>query len=340
MNFNHPGTLMSVAMTKSLKADCAAIPVRAAALEKLVKSVPLTYVSRAIPEVNLDWGGKGTGHEECTRDGEMAYMAAVLFIATKNQIYAAIAVNIIRAWATVNKVWKGNNALLEAAWSCCSLARAAELLKYTMSDADKSKLKWSETESTFNKWIDTTIMPVLTLEDIWRWPVIGNWHFSQICARMQLAILRENRAEFKWCVDRYKLAVEKAFVCSKERCGELSETTRDLTHSAFELGGMTQVAELAFHQSIDLWTIFDGRLFDACELQASLLLKEVPKGFELAEIHTPYGYWCEPVLEIPYAHFNGRKKRPMPKTAALLATQRPERYTFHWGLGTVTHFKP
>lgn len=29
----------------------------------------------------------------------------------------------------------------------------------------------------------------------------------------------------------------------------------------------------------------------------------------------------------------------MPETAKLLAANRPERYVFHWGLGTLTHYR-
>lgn len=43
--------------------------------------------------------------------------------------------------------------------------------------------------------------------------------------------------------------------------------------------------------------------------------------------------------EVGYNHYKGRMGWEMPNTAAMLAKHRPEDYVFHWGLGTLTHYK-
>lgn len=39
--------------------------------------------------------------------------------------YGMQCIDILEGWALKNKVWKGNNAPLEAAWAICAMARAA-----------------------------------------------------------------------------------------------------------------------------------------------------------------------------------------------------------------------
>ena len=334
--FNHPGTYMSPGMTKSLREKQSQRPDQEA-LTKLIKDTPLTYSPQALEVVDIDWGGKGKGHNECTKDGEVAVAAALIYWAgTPNQNpkrYAELALRILNAWSKKNKVWKGNNALLEASWSICSMARAAELLKYApdkgIADA------WKAQEKDFMTWLDTVIMPVLRSNHIWGWKPIGNWHFSQICCRMQIAILREDKKDFDWCIAKYREALDKALPCSKCN-GESSETCRDVTHAQFLLGGLIQGPEMAFHQGVD---IFDRRLVDAFELQARIMMKEIPEGLQAIDIKTPYGYYYEPVWHIAVAHFNGRKGIPMPHTIKYLSTIGPQRdrVCFHWGPNYLTH---
>lgn len=328
----HPGTFMSPEMTRTLKVDSQTNEVRSKALVKLINETPLDYTSQALEVVNIGYNGVGNGHKEATKDGEQAVSAAILYWATDNKTYAQMAVNIIKNWSNKNKVWKGDNAILEASWSVCSLARAAELLKYAKDSSVVSA--WKAIEPSFYKWIDTVIMPVLTNDTIWKWTLIGNWHFSQICARMQLAILRENKQEFTWCVQHYRQGINSAII-SKRCQGEISETCRDVTHAQFLLGGLIQAPEMALHQGVKL---YDDRLVQVFELQARIMMKEIPNGFTKDEIRTPYGYWQEPVWCIAQTHFVGRKKKEMPHTEAYIKQIGPEKVTFHWGPCSLTHF--
>jgi hypothetical protein len=169
---------------------------------------------------------------------------------------------------------------------------------------------------------------------IWRWKIRNNWHLSNICARMQIAILREDHNEWAWSINTYKDLLPKVILSNTGCCGETVETKRDLTHGQFLLGGLSQVPEMAWHHGVD---IYDTRLVPCYELQSSLLQKEVPSGLKPEDIKTPYGYWPEPIYETAYAHFKGRMGIGMPKTEALLYKMRPERVTFHWGGGSLTH---
>lgn len=55
--------------------------------------------------------------------------------------------------------------------------------------------------------------------------------------------------------------------------------------------------------------------------------------------HLPSGIGFLPCgWEVGYNHYHGRRGLPMPQTAKLLSANRPEKYVFHWGLGTLTHY--
>lgn len=329
VTFVHPGTFMSPETTRGLKHLVDTQPERKKALDKLIKETPLNHVARPLEIVDIGYGGGGKGHAESTKDAEIAVSSAILFWATHIHDYALLAIRIIKAWATTNKVWRGDNGLLEASWVICSMARAAELVKHSI-----HANAWKDVEPAFFSWIDKVIMPVLRSEHIWTWTV-NNWHFSQICARMQLAILREDQREFQWCITRFPEALKKALIFKK--CpGETTETCRDITHNQFQLGGIVQAAEMALHQGVA--SLYDDRIRECFELQAAIMMKEVPQGLTKDDIKTPNGYWYEPVWHIPYAHFVGRKGMSMPKTKAYLKQLGVDRVCFHWGPNCLTHY--
>jgi hypothetical protein len=329
---NHPGTMMSPVMTKNLKSDCLNDSIRQKALEKMKAEVPLQYKPTPLETVDIGYGGVGSGHKEFTRDGEIAYQAALLLWATDIRQYGSIVLDILSDWSSRNKVFKGDNAPLEASWGICSMNRAAELIKHYPNAAIVSE--WKKVEPSYFKWLDNIIMPVVRSQHVWKWPIVGNWHFSILCARLQTAILRNNVEEINLVTKAYLDSLPKAICCGNDWC--IAETKRDVTHAQFLLGGVVQFAEMMYHQGIDL---FDSRLIKVYENHARIMMKEIPSGITKDEIHTPYGYWYEPVWEIALAHFCGRRGKSMPYTEKWLNTFRPERVSFHWGGGTMTHYR-
>jgi hypothetical protein len=332
--FRHPGTVMSPEMTWSLKDDVAKCPQRSRALEAIIKGTPIAYEPKSLQVVDIDWGGKGAGHKECTEDGKIAYQSALLLWATDKKEYGDLCIKILKDWATKNKVFKGNNAPLEAAWSVCAMTRAAELIKY--SRLPKVRDAWRTHEPVYVQWLKTVILPVLKEPSVWRWKFRNNWHFSILCARAQIAIFMNDRHEWDEVIKTYREILPRALWNSPETEGQLYETKRDLGHCQFLLGGLLQLPEIAYHQGvIDL---YDRRLHIACEYLARLMLKEVPSNIKKEEINVPWGYWPEGDWEIGMAHFRDRCGLSMPKTEEWTAKFRPERVCFHWGGGTLTHY--
>lgn len=333
--FVHPGTFMSPVMTRTLVDDVKTNPIRAKALQNLIKTVPLTYNPSPLEVVDVDWNGKGVGGKECTKDGEAAVSAALIYWATRNEAYGTLCIKILKAWASTNKIFKGNNAPLTSSWAVCSMARAAELMKYS-----PMWREWMAIEVCFFRWLDLVMKTPIRDAAVWRWGFHNNWHFSIVCARMQISILQEDQQEWAWAVKTYKEILPKAVPCNGCK-GDTVELRRDLTHNQFLLGGLVQAAEIALHQNVHL---YDNCLLDCFETQARLLMRHDPKELQLkpADIKTPYGYWPEPIFEIAVAHFCDRLKKQMPHTQMLLKSNthsRPDRVTFHWGGNTLTHYQ-
>jgi hypothetical protein len=324
---------MSPDMTRNLAKDCQTNPERKKALQRLIAETPLTYTHRALAKVHIDWNGVGQGHKECTGDGSMAYRAALLLWATNKAEYAKLGMQILEAWAKQNTSFTGNNAPLELAWSVGSMARAAELMKYSPL---VNKEQWAPIEAAFLKWLDAVVMPELRNPSIWRWKFRNNWHFSILDTRMQIAIFRNDEKEFRECINTYRQIVPMTFSEKSHSC-HTCDLKRDVTHAQFLLGGLIQLPEMAWHQGVkDVFPVFLDKVF---EYHASIMLKEVPPGIKPEEIHTPYGYWYEPVWEIALHHCKHRCGVAMPKTEQWIRTFRPERVAFHWGAGTLTHHR-
>ena len=120
--------------------------------------------------------------------------------------------------------------------------------------------------------------------------------------------------------------------------GQTSETLRDIVHAQFGLAGLTGIAEVLWHQGIDVYSLKSNRLMKAYEYHASILLGEVPedvKGVKLNWVGYNPANW-----EMVYAHYVNRKGLEMPKSKVVVESHRPEAFKFNWGLGTLTHYTP
>ncbi|WIA35436.1 hypothetical protein OEZ86_003877 [Tetradesmus obliquus] len=329
--FVHPGTLMGPAEVQLLQqrasGAAAADDTWRQALQALQASTPLAYNHHALKDFQCEWEGPKVGHEELVeKDGVMVYQQAVMWLVSGDERYAANAAGIIDAWATTNKRFCGKNAPLEAGWAIASFARAAELLKHSWPG-------WagSGVEGRFMGWVDALLLPQLDHEMLHRLP-LANWQTTVAECKAQLATLTGRRR--LW--DEALAWWHKVFDAYVKPCGECGETQRDLFHSQFGLGGLIQLAEMAWQQGLDLYCYQNSRLFTAMEFHAFITNGGKPQEccYQLKGIgFLPCGW------EVGYNHYKGRMGWEMPQTAKMLAAHRPEKYVFHWGLGTLTHYR-
>eukprot|EP00775_Hariotina_reticulata_P008807 gene8807-8986_t len=330
-HFTHPGTLMGPGELNLLRQRAARAvevdQVWLAALQSLLADTPVSYTPHALTDVLVEWdNGPKRGHDELVeKDGKMVYMQTCAWLVTNDDRYARNAAGIINSWARQNRSFAGKNAPLEAGWGVDSMARSVELLKCTWPG-------WNaELEGRFLSWVNRLIMPQLNNEMLERLP-LANWQTTVAECKAQLAILTGNKALWEDAL-RWWHRVFDAYV---KPCGECGETSRDLYHSQFGMGGLIQLAEIAWHQGVNLYSSHNSRLVNMMEFHAYITNGGKPKEccYPLKGIgFLPCGW------EVGYNHYVNRMGLQLPETAKLLAAHRPEKYVFHWGLGTLTHYK-
>lgn len=319
----HPATTLSekqIAILQGSKNSTNAI--HRNGFTTLAKYCNLHYKPRPLVIVDIGAGGSGVGHDEFTGDAMQCYALVLLYIATKDERYAQAAIGIQEAWQNTLKQFKGSNAPLEMAWGATCVVRAFELLKYRYP-------KWNaQIENRFINYIDTFIIPILKVRylEIERWN--NNWILTIREALMQVALFRNDLAEFNNLVQDH---VTKVTRCVNVLDGSCTETCRDLIHSQFQIGSMIQIAEMCWNQGIDVYGCHDECLRKCMEYHASILNGVVPTGRKKEELKD---VWFMPsAWEVGLNHYTRRKSRVMPETQKLLNTKtnRPEKASFNWG---------
>jgi hypothetical protein len=288
----------------------------------LAKYCNLHYMPRAMPIVDIGAHGSGAGHDEFVGDAMQCYALVLLYIATKDERYVVTALNIQGQWQKTLKEFKGSNAPLEMAWGSTCIVRAHELLKYQYP-------KWSQQiETKFNEYIDKFVIPTLRgrYTEVQKWN--NNWILTIQEALIQVALFRNNVSEFNDIVEQYCKQLTK---CIDLKEGSCTETYRDLIHSQFQIASMIQIAEMCWHQGIDIYN-HGGECLPKCmEFHASILNGNIPTGKTKEQLKD---VWFMPsAWEVGYNHFSNRLKRQLPQTLTLLNTKnnRPEKCSFNWG---------
>jgi hypothetical protein len=113
--------------------------------------------------------------------------------------------------------------------------------------------------------------------------------------------------------------------------GSCTETNRDLIHSQFQIASAIQIAEMCWHQGIDIYSCHSECLMKCMEFHASIINGSVPVGRKKEDFKD---VWFMPsAWETGYNHYSSRKNKPLPNTLRLLTTRnnRPERASFNWG---------
>ncbi len=98
--------------------------------------------------------------------------------------------------------------------------------------------------------------------------------------------------------------------------GLSAETCRDLGHSEMGFAAAINVAEIAWHQGIDLYSMQSKRMTVYMEFDAGLRLGEpIPAGLNVGQAQATAIF---PTFEIAYDHFHNRMGLDLPKTRELI----------------------
>jgi len=345
--FTHPGLLSSTEELEFVKAKIAqgAQP-WTSDLNMMMRNTSL--VNRT-PHVTASMNAT-TGESAARDDAQGAYYQALLWYYTGDTTYANKSIAIMNAWATTFTGFQSTDLQrqLLTGWIGSIFPLAAEIMR--------SYPQWSSTDiAQFSSMLNSAFLPTLTPGNA---TYNGNWELTMINAMMAIAIFNEDTTTMNKAISMWRTRVPEYFYMTSDGAkpilpagtslsywfngvlvdGLCQETCRDNGHHMqFGFASAINVAEMAHHQGIDLYTENQARLTTTMELHARMLAENTM--LHVCANDTPtvdhYDTW-----EIAYNQYHNRMGQNLPWTDSLIRVMiRPygTRYSWNILLETFTH---
>jgi hypothetical protein len=325
--------------------------------------------------------GRLAGGVEHLDDARAAYTHALLWYYTGNQAYANKAIQIMNAWSSTLREIKWDQPVradngarlydqgkMQAGWGASLFSRAGEIIRY-------SGAGWSEADAArFGTMLHDVYLPLV----ISGWSNGANWMMTLAEATMGIGVYTDDRAAFDAGVAMWRrqapstiympsdgplpIPPDPAFNTEAELrslwygpmdyvAGLQTETLRDLSHMAMGLGAMSNAAETAGLQGIDLFGEQRARIIAGFELNARYVNEYLDRvasagGVQPASVWRPSGWvgstfstggsYYDDGWEVAYNHY-ASQGIPMPNTARLVLRSRPSDPALHNSWETLTH---
>ena len=355
--FAHPGVLVSTGQLEFVRDRLRA------------RAQPWTAAfdqMRGSSYASLDWSPRARAVVDCGyfsnpdngcgdewRDAVAAYTHSLLWYLTGRAQYARKAVEILNAWSATLQAHTNLNAPIQAGWAATHFARAAEIMRHTYPDWPPAEA--DRTAAMFRN----VFLPLVGsggAPGTW-----GNWDLIILDAAVGIAVFLDDRPLFAAAVDLWRARVPAYIYLSSDGPypigppggasgpgamasfwfgqrtyvdGLTQETCRDLGHTAWGLEAMSQVAETAWIQGIDLYAEIQPRLVSALEFHSAFVAgDEVPGwlcGGALAERF-------EPLPEIALSHYRDRRGVDLPRTRQVVESGAPQSASNFYAWETLTH---
>jgi hypothetical protein len=376
--FVHPGILESRTQLDFVKGKIAAGASPWTAAFNKAKSSRFgnpAYAPRPVAIIDCAANSAGCAAEQ--DDANAAYTNALMWYYTGNRAHAQASIRILNAWATTMKSSNGDQAHLNHAWAGEVFPRAAEIIRHTYTPASgETPLNVSALTTMFKN----VILPQVAPGSKWAVYSNGNWDLSMTDASLNIAVFTNDRALFNSTIERWKTRVPtyiyltsdgasprpfpgntSADTAAELKCtwlnmsgsgcavpsgfayqnGQVAETCRDISHSIMGLEAMSNAAETAYIQGVDLYGQYQSRIVAAYEFtgkyNAALLnggsIPGAVCGGKLNLGGTAYTLGWEIALN----HYANRKGISMPYTQAMVNRQRPTSSVLHMNFQTLTH---
>ena len=307
-SFQHPGVLLSKAQLDFMKAEVAAkvnpfytefLNAQASIYGQATAYTPLGPYPGGINQC----GSNSTPDNGCSdedQDSTTAYVQALLWYITGNQIYATNAITILNAYGYNFQGWAGfttglacpgaattcSNGPLQAAWDSTKWPRAAEIIRY-------SNAGWAAADiQAFSNMLTNVYEPQLYNGS----GDNGNWELSMIEGMMGIAVFNEDsallaHAQLYWGqrIPAYFYyypidgTTQPAFprntgsttwngqvIFNSSVSGIAQETCRDMKHTSYGISSAIAAAETDYIQGGTLYTSQEARLITGLEFNANL----------------------------------------------------------------------
>lgn len=343
-------------------------------------------------------GYEQAGCKEQVGDSQVAYTQALLWYYTGNEANARKAIEIMDAWSYTNTailfdyprlyngevVYSGGkgsqiyaNGKLQAGWSAANLTRAAEIIRHT------SNLWPAKDITQMENYLKN--VHLVTLGD--GWPGGGNWNTTFAEAWTNIGIFTNDKSTYNKGIDywhqygqsliylnsdgefpltadpvRYPVGGDKIKTLwnnpSSYMDGQSLETCRDMGHTMMGLGSLTNTAETARLQGLDLYGEEQQRFIRGYERNTGYINQLLDRMAETGQnakaisdsTWVPSGEWTCPDfkdggtsielgIELVLNHFNKRLNIPMPNTQRLAERARPSDRGNNMVWETLTHYQ-
>jgi hypothetical protein len=380
--FTHPGILVSRARLDFVKGRVAAgAQPWTSALTRVKSSrfARTTYTPApvAVIDCKADDAGCTAEHD----DAIAAYTQALLWYLTGQRAYAQTSIRIMNAWSQTMTGSNGNQAHLNHAWSGEVFPRAAEIIRYTFTPQSGET---AFNVAAFSRMLTDVIGPQIVANTIFTNNSAGNWDLSMIDAQMGIAVFTDNHTLFDEAVRRWRARVPSYIYLTtdgprptappggvyddpaKLKCrwlanatitttcavppnftylnGQTEETCRDISHTILGLEAMTNAAETAGIQKVDLYGEQRTRIVAGYEFNArwdaatvDYSAETVPAGLCRGTDLTLGGTGYTLGWEIAYNHYAAGAGVAMPYTRVMLGHLRPTLAALHMDYETLTH---
>ncbi|RMH01736.1 MAG: hypothetical protein D6706_01455 [Chloroflexi bacterium] len=189
------------------------------------------------------------GHESARlqMDAEIAYGAALLWIAYGDTAYADQVVRIVNAWTNTFERMEGENVDLIAATSWPAMVWAAEIVRHTYNGWDEAEV------AAFESLLLEKVYPFTrAVDDIDRGkPGPGNYQAWGIAARMSIAVFADRADLFEQAVADYRTMID-GYVLTNGQPLELCRGDGDLFHTQMGMMPLLVASEIAANQGVEL----------------------------------------------------------------------------------------
>lgn len=380
--FTHPGVLVSRSRLDFIKGRIAAGAEPWTSAFNRVRNTRFartTYTPTpvAVIDCKADDAGCTAEHD----DAIAAYTQALLWYLTGDRAYARNSIRIMNAWSQTMTGSNGNQAHLNHAWSGEVFPRAGEIIRYTYTPQSGET---AFNVSAFSRMLTDVIGPQIVADTIFTNNSAGNWDLSMIDAQMGIAVFTDNRTLFDEAVRRWRARVPSYIYLTtdgarpvappggvyddpaKLKCrwlanaqitatctvppnftylnGQTEETCRDISHTILGLEAMTNAAETAGIQGVDLYSEQRTRIvagyeanarWDAATLDYST--ETLPAGLCRGTDLNLGGSGYTLGWEIAYNHYAAGAGVAMPYSRAMINRLRPTLAALHMDYETLTH---
>lgn len=286
-------------------------------------------------------------YSRAMNDVAAAYQLALRWKITGDDAYAATAIQILNAWASVCKKISGDsNTALGAGIYGYQFALAAELLR----DYDG----WQAADfAAYKQWMVDVFyslnMAFLTSHwgtcDSHYW---ANWDLANVASVMAIGILTDNRTMYNYAVNylqtgkgngNWYKAVNYVFTGADAGLAQLQESGRDQGHSLLVIALMGTICQMAWNQGDDFYGLDDNRFLKACEYTAKYNVAGLSVPFHeytrkwaancaQTEVHTQISSngrgGARPIWSAPFYHYTRIKGKTATYTEMGVNTTRPE----------------